>query len=137
MQRESCFSCNVRGKNRYSDITLGDYHGVSPQEPYYNAKGTSILCINTVKGKTLLNLVKEQVYLEKVEYSKVERHNKRLTEPRVRDESDKIFLDTYKKEGLKRAIKKTLSWKQKVKYYLPTVLANKINGYKGCGKNEE
>lgn len=22
----------------------------------------------------------------------------------------------------------------KVKYYLPTVLANKINGYKGCGK---
>lgn len=57
-----------------------------------------------------------------------------MTEPRVRDEADKIFLITYKKEGLKRAIQKTLSWKKKVKYYLPTVLANKINGYKGCGK---
>lgn len=54
----------------------------------------------------MLNLVKEQVYLEKVEYSKVERHNKRLTEPRVRDESDKIFLDTYKKEGLKEQLRK-------------------------------
>ena len=136
MQRESCFSCEIRGKNRFSDITLGDYHGISPKATYYNSKGTSILCVNTAKGKKILDLVKGKVYLEKVEYSMVERHNKRLTEPRVREKEDMVFLNTYKNKGLKHAIKKAMPWRKRVRYYLPTALSNRINGYKGCERNE-
>lgn len=137
MQREACFSCEIRGKNRFSDMTLGDFHGVSPQAAYYNAKGTSILCINTVKGEKLLKFVEKQVNLEPVDYSMVEKYNKRMTEPRLKEEEDSLFISTYKEEGLKNAIKKTLPWKKKIKYYLPTALSNKLNGYKGCEKNEE
>lgn len=137
MQREACYTCDIRGKNRYSDVTLGDFHGVSHKEKYYNSNGTSILCVNTTKGKQIMELVKRLAYLENVDYSIVEKDNKRLTEPRKKETADEIFLKMYKEEGLKKAIRSVMSWKKKIKYYLPTAFSNLINGYKGYENNEK
>ena len=49
--RESCYNCNFKLGNKYSDITLGDFWGVQNYYPkMYNKKGVSAIIINTKKG---------------------------------------------------------------------------------------
>lgn len=48
--RESCYNCNFKLGNKYSDITLGDFWGVQNCYPeMYNKKGVSAIIINTKK----------------------------------------------------------------------------------------
>lgn len=61
--RKSCFNCNFKLGNKYSDITLGDFWGVQNYYPkMYNKKGVSAIIINTVKGEKAFNKIKD--YLE-------------------------------------------------------------------------
>lgn len=62
--RPSCSQCTFKGKNRESDITLGDYWGVRfVQKEAYNARGTSLVIVNTAKGRTMLDLLHAQLVL--------------------------------------------------------------------------
>ena len=46
--RESCYNCNFKLGNKYSDITLGDFWGVNNYYPdMYNKTGVSAIIINT------------------------------------------------------------------------------------------
>ncbi len=137
MQRESCFECSFRGNNRFSDITLGDFHGIDKKSAYYNHLGTSIVCINTPKGATLFDSIRKNICVEKVDYSEVKKSNMRISQSRIRDKEDYIFCENYKEKGLKKAIQKTLPFKKKIKYYLPSFISNVVNGYKGCKYYEE
>ncbi|MCD4669777.1 MAG: Coenzyme F420 hydrogenase/dehydrogenase, beta subunit C-terminal domain, partial [Actinomycetia bacterium] len=50
--RPSCHVCPFSNINRVADITLGDYWGVARYHPEMNDdKGTSLILINTTKGK--------------------------------------------------------------------------------------
>lgn len=60
--RESCYNCNFKLGNKYSDITLGDFWGINNYYPeMYNKKGVSAIIINTVKGKEILNNITEML----------------------------------------------------------------------------
>ena len=49
--RESCYACEFKGDNRFSDITIGDFWGVDRLYPeLYNDKGVSLAILNTDKG---------------------------------------------------------------------------------------
>lgn len=55
---ESCYKCKANNFRSNSDITLGDYWGVEKilkDSNYKNDKGVSLLLINTLKGKKLIN----------------------------------------------------------------------------------
>jgi len=57
--RESCYNCNFKLGNKYSDITLGDFWGVKNVYPeMYDKKGVSAIIINTEKGNKLFELIK-------------------------------------------------------------------------------
>ena len=57
--RESCYNCNFKVGNKYSDITLGDFWGVQNYYPeMYNKKGVSAIIINTELGKEVFNSIK-------------------------------------------------------------------------------
>lgn len=60
--RESCYDCNFKLGNKYSDITLGDFWGV---ENYYpkmnNTKGVSAIIVNTNKGREVFNIIKNDL----------------------------------------------------------------------------
>lgn len=60
--RESCYNCNFKVGNKYSDITLGDFWGVQNYYPeMYNKKGVSAIIINTELGKEAFNSIKNNI----------------------------------------------------------------------------
>ena len=63
--RESCFHCPYNSYLRQGDITLGDFWGIEVCKPYMDDnKGTSVILINTEKGKKLFDLIKENIIYE-------------------------------------------------------------------------
>ncbi|MGH4139640.1 Coenzyme F420 hydrogenase/dehydrogenase, beta subunit C-terminal domain [Clostridium sp.] len=60
--RPSCYSCSYAKINRSSDITLGDFWGIASKYPELDDdKGTSLLLINSDKGKTMLDACKDKI----------------------------------------------------------------------------
>lgn len=52
--RPSCHSCRFSNLNRVGDLTIGDYWGVEKFHPQFsNAKGASIILVNSEKGKSV------------------------------------------------------------------------------------
>lgn len=60
--RPSCHHCPFCSPNRPGDITLGDYWGIERSHPEFeNAEGTSLVFINTPKGKAAFEDIQEQI----------------------------------------------------------------------------
>lgn len=66
--RLSCGSCMYASPERIGDITLGDFWGISEIDPSYNDnKGTSLVMLNSQKGKNIFEEIKPELKLtEKV-----------------------------------------------------------------------
>ena len=61
-QNVSCAECHYRKLPRISDITLGDYWGISKYHPEMNDnKGTSVVLLNTTPGSMLFESVADKV----------------------------------------------------------------------------
>jgi len=61
MVRESCLDCKFKNLPRYSDITLGDFWGIKPEEVRDIDKGISLCFINSDKGKLLMEEISNRV----------------------------------------------------------------------------
>ena len=61
MVRESCLDCKFKNLPRYSDITLGDFWGIKPEEVRDIDKGISLCFINSDKGKFLMEEISNRV----------------------------------------------------------------------------
>lgn len=64
--RDSCYNCSFKKWDRFSDITIGDFWGMDNIAPEMNDnKGTSLVIINSEKGKKIFDNVKlNSVYQE-------------------------------------------------------------------------
>ena len=60
--RPSCYNCTSKGTNRHSDITLDDFWGSGKFDVKVNKDGTSLIIVNTPKGKSLLRNVNASIY---------------------------------------------------------------------------
>ncbi len=70
--RESCYNCNFKLGNKYSDITLGDFWGVQKYYPeMYNKKGVSAIVINTNKGIEVFNTIKDNLEYKKCKLEEI------------------------------------------------------------------
>jgi coenzyme F420-reducing hydrogenase beta subunit len=59
--RPSCFQCNFKPVNQYSDITIGDFWRIKNIFPdMYDRYGTSLVILNSEKGKELFENIKAQ-----------------------------------------------------------------------------
>jgi len=126
MQRKSCYECKFVGKNRKSDITLGDYHGADESAKYYNPYGTSIVIFNTEKGKKIFDLVDRiNYYLCKVSYDDVAKPNPRLVKSWKPSPLREAFAANLRKDGLLKAV--SISWTRKDKLRL--VIPYKWRGF--------
>lgn len=60
--RPSCYDCKSKSLNRNSDITLADFWGIENiDETMFDNKGTSLIFVNTDKGKELLLGVQDKM----------------------------------------------------------------------------
>lgn len=103
--RESCYACKAKGENRASDITLGDYWGISPEDEIYNFYGNSIVIINTEKGKELLELIKNNLIYKEVTPIELKENQSYLTSAKRPLERNDFYQDV-DKMSFKKIIKK-------------------------------
>lgn len=108
--RYSCYSCNFRGKNRFTDFTFCDYWGIQNYHPeFISTKGVSALSINTLKGKSFFEKIKEKTIYAKTDLKNVAIENPSL----LHEEIETIPLERKKMyEMLKK-----LGWQSVAKKY--------------------
>lgn len=62
--RESCTDCAFAGRERVGDLTIGDFWGIERMDPAISDKiGTSLLLVNTEKGRYILDCVRDELSL--------------------------------------------------------------------------
>ena len=74
--RRACASCVYKGKNRLSDLTLGDFWGVSKlYAEIFHKEGTSLVFANTRKGLDLLMKARDGLHIVEVSPEKAVKYN--------------------------------------------------------------
>lgn len=91
--RDCCYQCDYKTLPRVSDISLGDFWGIGNYDAALdNEKGTSVVLINSGKGKALLNLTKEYLELTERSLDEVLAGNSCLLESATRGEYHDYFF---------------------------------------------
>lgn len=74
--RPSCYDCQFKSINRESDITLGDFWGIQKILPEMDDdKGTSLIFVNSKKGKEIFAGIKGRMEYKKVDIEQAIRYN--------------------------------------------------------------
>ena len=69
--RVSCENCKFSESPRHGDISIGDFWGIERIDKTQNdGKGTSILLVNSKKGKELLKIIKHSATVNEYKYDK-------------------------------------------------------------------
>ena len=70
--RESCYNCNFKLGNKYSDITLGDFWGIQKIHPeMYNKKGVSAIILNTELGVDIFNEISKNIEYKECDLNEI------------------------------------------------------------------
>lgn len=106
--RNSCYYCKYAGNRRPSDITIGDYWGIEVQHPeclaaYGGAireeKGISCLLVNTPKGNSTIERLKNDAHIVCSGHEQVAKENKQLQSPSQPHKNRKQIMEIYRKFG--------------------------------------
>lgn len=122
--RPSCFNCTIKGFDRLSDITLGDFWGVKELRPeLFDDLGISLLFCSSSKGLGLINAVEDSLNIEEITYDELIYNNgdlgKAIKPPRGRRT---FFTDFIKGEALVNLSKKYV----KTNYFEKAVMILKL-----------
>lgn len=95
--RESCYICKFVGKDRISDLTLGDFwflERIKPEIKDFN-KGYSMLIVNSNKGKEILDVHKADVYSEEFDLQFAVDNNFAYANPTKKSIIHTLFIFDY------------------------------------------
>ncbi len=124
--RESCYNCNFKLGNKYSDITLGDFWGIKNHYPeMYNKEGVSAIIINTDIGINIFNSIKDNLEYKDCDLDKILSGNPSLKVSSKRPvEKDEFFkeLDNTSISDLTNKYQKKVSLIRKVKNKIKSII---------------
>lgn len=131
--RPSCHECRYKTLPRYSDITLGDFWGIEKIKKHLDQdKGTSIFMLNTNKGITRFNDLKENLIFEKMQIEDIYLGNSALTSSAILSKDnlkrrEKFFLE-YKKRDFIELVEEILkkSFFEKIKIILRKIIGKLV-----------
>ena len=130
---------NGKRKDYYliRDITMGDFWGYQKKRPdLRHDSGLSLIIVNSTKGARIFNALKSLgVCFNEVDEACVEAsENKNLYYPTRRPEIRDVVYEELEKYGFEyitqRYFRKSHTWKNKLKNYLPPVVVNKLKNRK-------
>lgn len=106
MFRHSCEVCHFTNLQRPSDVTLADFWGWKEAVPGFNAddKGCSLVLCNTIKGRELLDAVKNVLDTINVLVEQCMQPN--LRQPSTIHQKRKLFEQDYSRRGFGYVLKK-------------------------------
>lgn len=124
--RQSCFNCNFKLGNKYSDITLGDFWGIKNHYPeMYNKSGVSAIIINTKQGEELFNNINKDIEYKECKLEEILSGNPSLKisgkEPKTRNSFFKE-LDNLPIKDLTKKYQKKVSLLSKTKRKLKSLI---------------
>lgn len=80
--RPSCYTCQYKGFPRMADITIADYWGIEKVDPNLdNNIGTSMILLNSKKGESFFELVKDDLEYRETPFESILGGNVALTTP--------------------------------------------------------
>ena len=80
--RDSCHSCRYAGKERTSDITIGDFWGLNDDLPLEHKNGISCVLVNTEHGQSLFDSVRPVLNCFERELEEAVKGNDQLRAPK-------------------------------------------------------
>lgn len=99
LHRENCYHCQYSSRERISDITLADFWGIGRVTPIQEdvSAGCSMVSVNSDKGRSLLESVKDQIYSEPRDIQEsIDGGNDQIVAPSKRpSERDSFYKDAY------------------------------------------
>ncbi len=109
--RISCEKCPYSKFPRQGDITIGDFWGIDKyNKDFDDKKGTSVIFVNNNKGKTLLNILKNDAKLcKKVNKKYAINNNPNLIKPSVFHKNRRIFFKDLETKSLKDSLEKNIN----------------------------
>ena len=138
--RENCYSCKYASSKRCSDITLGDFWGISEESKFFKTKqeGLSVALPITSKGIHLLNLIDDYVEYEERPLLEAINGNDQLRDSCKKSDLQRKFKKVYlKNNNFYKSYKKVFTKnyiKQKLKN---TLIVSKLLKLKKVLKNEK
>lgn len=92
--RKSCYNCNFKLGNKYSDITLGDFWGIKKKYPeMYNKEGVSAIIINTENGIDIFDKIKINLEFKKCDIKNIISGNPSLTKSSIKPKDRDDFFN--------------------------------------------
>ena len=105
--RPSCYQCKFKGLPRVSDISLGDFWGISKTRPHLDEnKGTSIIMLNTRKGIDFFESCSNAFETEVCSINEAVSGNACIHDNIPHPVARNYFFNHFKKHGFQKSIQK-------------------------------
>lgn len=123
--RDYCLDCKFP-EHHMSDITIADFWRHKNISTLENENGISLILCNTQKGRNTIDSIKHQFVLSETDLGKA-LYNNRIQISEKAKNRQKLFLQDYKKYGLKTASKKYIPFpiQSRLKHWLVRELFGK------------
>lgn len=114
--RESCYACEFSGRNRCTDITLGDFHDIDRYMDGINRfDGISTIIVNTTKGAEFLEAVKDEFQIYEMDINQLIADGTIFSGSTKRPAHREAFVDCYEKDGIAGLMEQYLNPKRYIK----------------------
>lgn len=99
LSRPACYACRFKGFPRHADISIGDYWTKGRAHTLDDDTGTSVVLLNSEKGKAYFESVRKKLQCAEVSFDSVVQGNPALMQPLARGTVDrKVFYDRLRQE---------------------------------------
>lgn len=105
--RDSCTTCRFKTKDRISDITLADFWGINNVLPEMNdEKGTSLVIVNSDKGRRLFDEIASNMEYEKVNLNDAIKYNPSYNQISSKNKNAEAFFENFENVELDELVNK-------------------------------
>ena len=113
--RPSCYNCKSKSVERESDITLADFWGVKSVAPeIYDDKGTSLVLVNSPKGKSIFEEIKNDIKYTEVDFDRAVKYNSAVNVSVTMPKNRNKFFENADKTDFSKLVKKHMPDKGKM-----------------------
>lgn len=103
--RTCCYDCKYKSFPRLSDITVGDFWGVSKVFPDIDRSyGVSAVCVNTEKGRGAIATIADRLLLRQCEMKDIAAQNSNISKSTAVAVDNTVFYNDLEKLGFRKAV---------------------------------
>ena len=107
--RDTCYDCKFKKLKRKSDITVADFWGINNVRPEMNdEKGTSVVLINSLKGKEIFEIIKNDIIWTKENIEDIIKNNPCFVKSTYYNEKRENFFEDLERDNFESLIEKYL-----------------------------